>query len=104
MDKLVYWGLENQEDENCASCGMEKSISEKGCCKNDQQQVKGEDDQKITSASFNLIPLSSFASLVRFFEYKLSVPAKEIRRPHLNESPPGKSELAVYLRNCVFLI
>ena len=104
MDELVSWGLESRQDKQCSNCGMDKSESQDGCCKDDQQQLKGEDDQKITVASFNFNPVASFASIVRFFEYKLSLPVTAFLRPHLNESPPGKSLLPVYLRNRVFLI
>ena len=103
MNKLVYFGLESQRDAKCNSCGMEKTDADKECCKDDHKQLKVEDDQKITNASINL-DTSYFAFIVHFFTYTFTDPVKDAQIRHFNESPPGKARLAVYLRNCVFLI
>ena len=103
MNKLVYFGLESQRDAKCNSCGMEKADADKGCCKDDHKQLKVDDDQKVVNSSITL-NASSFAFIVHFFTYTFTNPVKEIEKAHFNDGPPGEPDLAVYLRNCVFLI
>src|SRR5687768_15316056 len=66
MDKLVAWGLgkEKNKKQSCSYCGMSKSTcnkhcgkESKGCCKDEQKQVKLDNDQKISEATIYIAQL-----------------------------------------------
>ena len=105
MGKLVSMGLLPGKDDQCDKCGMKKIEGKSnGCCKDDNKQIKIEKDQKKTETAVQTmlaipvempaviieIPLNNFSSLTE-------------RNPYGN-APPRSASVAVYIRNCVFLI
>ena len=59
MGKLASWGLVNQENKNCAQCGMVKKTSASGtviakmnCCSDEHKQIKTDKDQKLSPSEF----------------------------------------------------
>lgn len=83
---------------------MEKSQDiNNGCCKDEHKQVKLETDHKGVSA-YQLAEQGPAALPVPLFEIadiNLPTVTEQIPRSH---APPRSSEIAVYIRNCVFRI
>jgi len=102
---LEHSGFENDLHE-CAKCGMKKSSSDNGCCKDEKIIVKASDAATITLANFEITPL--WADLPRPMimlpydgQSSISVTTKRVFRPH---GPPVFSGPPIFLKNCVFLI
>lgn len=104
MGKLVKWELWHKEhNDKCSKCGMAKSVSKDGCCKDENKLVKIEKDQKTAENPYS-IQLLSVADVVSFCERPV-VPVFSVTiENHFNHSPPRNNDVAVYIRNCVFLI
>ncbi len=106
MDKLVSWSFRSSHSDYCSKCGMNKSAKHqaKGCCKDDQRQVKLAVDQKTTD-NFQLISPAFAATFIPFFElpviyYSTSIIDQNSR----SHAPPGGFNLDLYVSNCVFRI
>ena len=79
---------------------QEKEI---GCCKDEQKQVKLESDHK-GAGPYLLSELIYFTLPVSVFELPdINLPTVTERNP-LSHAPPRSGDIAVYIRNCVFLI
>jgi len=105
MGKLADWGIGKNDSKTCGKCGMEKANEkDNGCCKDEHKFVKGHTDQKIVQAGFQLIQLSSVALPVSFIEIPLPYFSSVTEQNALSHAPPRTSGVAVYIRNCVFLI
>ena len=105
MGKLADWGLVSYGSETCGKCGMEKSAKkDNGCCKDEHKFVKNDTDQKTTETACQMFHAMAVAPPLSFFE----IPAAEIttltEQNPINHAPPQHNGVAVYLRNCVFLI
>jgi len=103
MNKLASTELFASESKQCGKCGMHSDESN-GCCRDEVQVVKIDDDQKSTSAySFSfpalevLVQKPSDFIAACFFK----VPGA---RHYLNHSPPLLSAQDTYLQNGVFRI
>ncbi len=105
MGKLVSTDILPVKNDKCGTCGMKKTEGKSnGCCKDEHKQVKIDKDQKAThiavqtmeSAAVEMpaavieIPFHNFSSLTE-------------KNPYGN-APPRSVAVAVYIRNCVFLI
>lgn len=113
MDKLVAWGLgQNKTKANaCPYCGMAKTDTNKhcgkqskGCCHDEQKQVKIQKDQKTVDPGFNLVkPFSQIAdhSLLDVSAIFITSPILELPTSH---APPRSGNVSLFLRNCVFRI
>lgn len=104
MNELANWSLWDDSNKKCSKCGMEKSQEEhSGCCKDEQIQVKLENDHKGTAA-YSLTELSSFTLPVPVFEVSdINLPIVTEQNP-LSHAPLRSCNIAVYIRNCVFRI
>ena len=113
MDKLVSWGFahEKSDKNSCPYCGMNKTAGDKhcsqeskGCCKDEQKQIKGEKDQKISENGFDVSKLAiqsvTHSSLtvdnVNVFTTSIEYP--------LTHAPPRSKTISLFVRNCVFRI
>ena len=105
MGKLVSMGLLPSKDDQCGQCGMKKTDGKSNaCCKDEHKQIKIDKDQKTTKTAVQTmqaiavempaavveIPFNNFSSLAE-------------KNPYGN-APPRTAAVAVYIRNCVFLI
>lgn len=104
MDKLVDWGLwQRSNSKKCGNCGMVKSEEKNnGCCKDENKHIKLQNDHK-AAQSYQVSHIISVAIPVSFFElatFKLPFTEKN----PLCHAPLRSSNIAVYIRNCVFLI
>jgi len=111
MGKLVAWGLMDNDNKDCVSCGMPKQqaddgcmVAMKGCCHDEHKQIKNEKDQKPGQTSPELTRVAPVAIL---FSYSLwqdpFVNSLTIRQPAVN-GPPLTDRVPVFLRNCNFRI
>ncbi len=105
MGKLADWGLWNNESKTCGGCGMEKTDEkDNSCCKDEHKFIKNETDQKAAEASFQMIQLVATVLPVSFIELPAAdFPALTGENP-LSHAPPRCGGVAVYIRNCIFLI
>ena len=101
MGKLADWGLGHTKSKTCSKCGMEKSH---GCCKDEYKLVKNDSDQKITEPGFQPVQLTASALAAAFVELPVNVFSSLTEKNSFIHAPPRSSGIAVYIRNCVFLI
>ena len=105
MGKVAGWGFGVNNSKTCGGCGMEKSDEkDNGCCKDEHKILKTDSDQKTTKSVFLFIQLIVLSQPTSFFiipaPYFTSV---TVENP-LTHAPPRNTGVAVYIRNCVFLI
>lgn len=105
MGELADWGFGYNKSTTCGKCGMEEvQGNDNGCCKDEQKFIKNDTDQKTTKTFCQMIPVMAVALSVSFIE----IPSNNF--PPLTEEPlDGHVPLringvAVYIRNCIFLI
>ncbi len=105
MDKLADWGFGHNNLKTCTGCGIEKSKTENnGCCKDEHTFLKNNTDQEIAETGFELAQVVAVALPVSFIE-TAPVDFHSVTEVNpANHAPPRNSGVAVYLRNCVFLI
>ena len=103
--KLAGVGLVHHTSKTCDKCGMQNAGQKgKDCCKDENKFLKSQTDQEATVSVFSLIQSIAIALPVSYFE----IPFADIftiaeENPKSHSSPPCRS-VAVYIRNCVFLI
>lgn len=105
MGKLADWSLAHNTTDTCDNCGMGKTEgNDNGCCKDEQKVIKNDNDQKTTESihfKFTLpvidLPIAFFSSS----DFQRSSLTEQ--QPVGNAPPPGR-DVAVYIRNCIFLI
>lgn len=103
MGKLAGWGVDSKVSTQCGKCGMEKS-KKNACCKDELKFVKNTNDQKAAESVFQLMQLASVTLPASVFEItSINLPSVTEANP-ISHGPPLKGDLAVYIRNCVFLI
>lgn len=105
MGELADWGFGHHDSRNCSKCGMEESkLKEKGCCKDENKFLKNNSDQKVSESVFPLTQVIAVTLPPAFIELLPdSFPFITKGNP-VNNAPPRSCSIAVYIRNCVFLI
>lgn len=105
MGQLADWGIDQNKSKTCGKCGMDKSDEkDNGCCKDEQKFIKNVSDQKIIDAGFQLMQLIAVSLPVSFVEVpSVNFPSVTEENP-ISHAPPRNAGVAVYIRNCVFLI
>jgi hypothetical protein len=83
---------------------MDKSEEkDNGCCKDEQKQVKLENDHK-AAVGYQVMQLLSVTISASFFELPLiDLPSVTKDNP-LSHVPPRSGTIAIYIRDCVFRI
>lgn len=105
MGKLADWNLVNKESKTCSKCGMDKSDEKlNGCCKDENKFFKNISDQKISETGFQFIKLLAAAFPVTFFEIPVDGFSSVKEKNPFSHAPPRSNDVAVYIRNCIFLI
>lgn len=105
MGKLVKTELGHSKEDKCGKCGMKNTDAENsGCCKDEYRQIKIEKDQKITEPALQIMHSAAAempASFIQIFCHDFSSCTEKNIFSHV----PLRSEgVAIYIRNCVFLI
>jgi hypothetical protein len=104
MGKLAGWELGNHHPKTCNKCGKEKANQDKGCCKDEHKFFKDNTDQLSAKAGLQMLQL--LATALPPFPLAIQrhyFPAVTMENP-MSHAPPAHSVVAVYIRNCVFLI
>jgi hypothetical protein len=104
MGKLSDWGLNHNDSKTCRKCGMEQSEKANGCCKDEQKFIKNNADQKNVEVLFQINQAMSIALPVSFFVMPSDNFLAETLSIPVSHAPPRCAVVAVYIRNCVFLI
>ncbi len=105
MGELADWSLwEKNEGSSCSKCGMESGVPSEGCCSNESQWIKIEDEQKAAFTNFDFTPIqdveSNFITGLNY-SYHFSEGACFIPQNH---APPNISFSKIYKFICVLLI
>ena len=105
MGKLADWNIGQNKSKTCGKCGMEKSAEkDNGCCKDEHKFFKNISDQKISETEFQFIKLFAAALPVTFFEIPVAGISSVKEKNPFSHAPPRSNGVAVYIRNCIFLI
>ena len=104
MGTLADWGFSSKESRLCGKCGMEKPQTKKnGCCKDEQKILTNNTDQKASEPAYQLLQVAAVITPNSFFEIStMDFPSAKEKNP-VSHAPP-RSNVAVYIRNSVFLI
>lgn len=105
MGKLADWGLSHSKSKTCGNCGMEKSEEkDNGCCKDEHKFVKIDNDQKAAESFLINFSLQVIDLPVAYFSLP-DTPVSSVTEKHpVSHAPPRITDVAVYIRNCSFLI
>lgn len=107
MNKLVAWGLGHEKPHKhaCSYCGMSKSIAKnKGCCKDDQKQIKLEDAQQLNEAAVYPAKISPETIHSVFPDYSfIYVPSLTEVFP-VTHAPPQIALVPLFVLNCSYRI
>jgi hypothetical protein len=102
MGKLISWKLNQKHPaDKCSKCGM---TNKKGCCEDQHKFVKVEKDQNIVEATFNLFKTPVTILDNSLYDYCLSYLPGIVTESSYSHAPPDKSNLPIYIYNCVFII
>ena len=105
MGKLADWAVGSGNSETCSKCGMKKSArAGKGCCNDERKFVKNDTDQKTTETDFQMAYSIAVALPVSFYELSVAEILSVTGQNPTSYAPPKNNGVAVYIRNCVFLI
>jgi hypothetical protein len=105
MGKLVNWDLRHKTSSRCSKCGMEitHKSQNNGCCKDEYKQIKNDKDQKLTETAFNLIHAISVIVPNSFIEIP-EINVSSIAEDNPVSNAPPRSQVPIYIHNCVFRI
>lgn len=103
MDQLVDWSLASDEEKECSNCGMHKDAA-KGCCKDEQKQVKFQGEQKMTDIVSLLFGAAFDVPLVQVEAHRLVAYSSVAVTYPVSHAPPNKALIPVYLSNRAFLL
>lgn len=105
MGKLADWGLSHSKSKTCSKCGMEKTEnSDNGCCKDEHKFFKDDSAQKITENNLSLFQSLSVALPLSYIVLPVLDFSSVTEENPLSHAPPRTNSVAVYIRNCIFLI
>lgn len=105
MGELADWGLGHNKSKTCGNCGMEKSEEkDNGCCKDEHKFVKNDNDQKTTESFVTNFSLQVIDIPVECFTSSEILVSSVTEKHPVSHAPPRSSGVAVYIRNCTFLI
>ncbi|MES2648139.1 MAG: hypothetical protein V4717_14780 [Bacteroidota bacterium] len=101
MNEFAGWDLFHDEKDNaCGKCGMKEKKG--GCCKDEHQQIKIDDDHQKSTVTKHIQLIVSPALLTLFAAYIFKPTALPYYTPFSNAPPLIPKRL--HLLHCVFLI
>lgn len=105
MGEMVNKSFWHNDEKECSRCGMEKTgEDDNGCCKDEQQQFKIDNEHKITETSFHATQQDAVLSPL-YFEKPQAFHFIPVNEAHpASNAPPGSGSIPIYKRNGVFLI
>ncbi|RYF85198.1 MAG: hypothetical protein EOO03_13645 [Chitinophagaceae bacterium] len=105
MGELVELNFSHSDKDQCGSCGMDKTQdADNGCCKDEQNQVKVENDHFKSDVAFKAMQLVAVSLPISYTELTPITFASVAEENPRSHAPPRSCGLAIYKRNCVFRI
>ena len=105
MGMLAEGELSHYKSATCDRCGSEKINKEdNSCCRNEYKIIKNNLDQNIPESTLQLTHLIAVDLPPSFVELSFNKWTSKTEVNRINHSPPPGRSIAVYIRNCVFLI
>lgn len=83
---------------------MDKAQQDNGCCKDEQKQVKVENDHYTADVAFQKIQLAAVVLPVSFIEIPATAFSSITEENPTGNAPPRSCSIAIYKRNGVFRI
>ena len=104
MGEMANSSILADNKKNCGECGMEKKENkENGCCTDEQQWVKIEDDQKANTSQLEISKLQ--LAVINFLLFNNNLfDIQDNSFPGESKTPLRSCEIPTYLLNCVFRI
>ena len=103
MGELKSWDLRSANKNTCGICGMHKANG-KGCCHDEQRQLKLDNAQQLVSLDVQL-PSISEITLPGYFDALLSLQVLPASVLTLTvHAPPGLHHVPIFVRNRNFRI
>lgn len=105
MGMVADWGVGQNDSKTCGKCGMEKTDSkDNGCCKDEHKFYKDDSAQKLTENNGQPVQVLSTALPASFIQLpNIEIDSVTEANP-LSHAPPRANGVAVYIRNCTYLI
>ncbi len=105
MGELADWAIGHNDSETCGKCGMDKTEgTTNDCCKDESRIVKHDAHQKAGETAFQFLQALALALPPQLITFQADYfPAVTEENP-MSHAPPEPSHVAVYIRNCTFLI
>ncbi len=104
MGDLVERNFFHNEEKPCSKCGMEKEKSENsGCCSHENEFVKLDNSQLSPEVSISILQTLSQAISFSYIEMVVHFSSITEGNPSVN-APPDITAVAIYKRNCVYII
>jgi hypothetical protein len=103
MGKLMNWSLSDKKDGKCGTCGMQKSVH-KGCCQDEQKQLKIEKDQKVSETAFQFHTISSVAVAHSYLSLPSIYFLSRISDIPVAHAPPQPGAVPIFVLNRNFRI
>ena len=103
MGKLADWGLGHSHSNTCSKCGMDKG-EDNGCCKDVYKLVKVEQDQSTPESAIQLINILPQVAPFLYYDVISDYITSVIVKNLLSYALLRSCDVAVFVRNCVFLI
>lgn len=105
MGELADFSLWGPKNKTCGKCGMEKAASQdNGCCKDEQKQVKLEDDHKLSQTFFTWNVPAPATHIVVYYPVSDLAATLATEEFPVSHAPPLTGKAPTYLRYCVFRI
>lgn len=105
MGEMAGWGLWKENTSTCSRCGMDKNETDNnGCCKDEQKQVKADDDQKTPEPvykGFIKFQHPQYSFFITYREFFTHLTTKQLPENH---APPRCIPGMLHVFNCTFLI
>jgi len=103
MGKLMSWSLSDKKDGNCGTCGMQKSVH-KGCCQDEQKQLKIEKDQKVSGSAFQFLTQSSVVVAHSYLNLPTVYTLAGLLDSPVAHAPPQPAAVPIFVLNRNFRI
>ena len=102
MNQFAGWDLwHNDKDNECSKCGMKENKG--GCCKDEQKQIKIEDDHQKSTVAHSIQITATPAIITPYPSFTFNAIGLAQYIPASNAPPPIPQE-RLYVLNCVFLV
>jgi hypothetical protein len=103
MDRLIGWEVSHEDTSKCSKNDMEKK-DHKGCCKDENRQIKNDTDQKVSESFTQLSDITSEIAKICSSACSFALPNIIPNKFTKANSPPRSCHTSINIVNCVFLI